>query len=169
MVLLGLIASLILGKRLTRPIFTLIEASRNIGEGRYDCDFPQRSDEIGRLMTSLSQMAAGLKRKEQVENAFIRYMSPNVAGEVLSKLGQLRLGGSFVNASVVFADIVGFTSLSEKIEPQEVSALLNDYFGLITEAATVFEGHIDKFIGDCAMVVFGLPPGKEHHSYCASS
>ena len=166
-VLLGILASIILGKRLTRPIFSLIKASRDIGEGRYHCDFPPRRDEIGQLMVSISQMAEGLKRKEQMEKAFIRYMSPHVAGEVLSKLGQLRLGCSFVNASVLFADVVGFTSLSEGMDPQEVSELLNDYFSQITEAATVFEGHIDKFIGDCAMMVFGLPPGKEHHSYNA--
>lgn len=167
MILLGLVAAFILGKRLTRPIFTLIQASQQIGEGRYDITLPKRSDEIGQLMESLNRMAAGLKRKEEVENAFIRYMSPNVAGEVLGKLGQLRLGGSFVNASVLFADIVGFTSLSEGMTPQAVSELLNDYFSRIAESATAFGGHVDKYIGDCAMMVFGLPPGKEHHSYSA--
>ncbi|VAW53095.1 Adenylate cyclase, partial [hydrothermal vent metagenome] len=76
----------------------------------------------------------------------------------------VELGGKHVNASVLFADIVGFTSISEKLPPQDIASLLNEYFSLISTIAQVHNGHIDKFMGDCAMVVFGVTDHSDHHS-----
>jgi adenylate cyclase len=72
-----------------------------------------------------------------------------------------------VEASVLFADIVGFTSLSENLAPQEVSTLLNHYFSNIARAVHFCHGHIDKYMGDCAMIVFGVPDADEAHSFNA--
>jgi adenylate cyclase len=72
-----------------------------------------------------------------------------------------------VEASVLFADIVGFTSMSENMEPQKVSELLNLYFSNIAEAVRFCRGHIDKYMGDCAMIVFGVPEEYEEHPFNA--
>ncbi len=172
-VLLGVAASFYLGGRLTRPIHQLMDASRAISEGKYNFRFTgRRNDELGVLMDAMNSMGEGLLRKEQVEQVFSRYVSPNVARQVLSELEnveQVQLGGRHVEASVLFADIVGFTSMLEKMTPEEVSHLLNTYFTQIARAVDFCGGHIDKYMGDCAMIVFGVPDYHEDHAFRATA
>lgn len=167
MVLLGVAVSIVLGKRLTRPIYQLMDASRAISAGNYSFEFrgERRNDELGALMDSMTTMSAGLLYKEQVERAFSRYVSPNVARKVLDNVEQVRLGGQRVTGSVLFADIVGFTSMSEDMSPEAVSSLLNEYFTLVAQAAERHHGHVDKYMGDCAMLVFGVPESEENEDH----
>lgn len=168
LIVLGIVVSYILGYRLTRPIQPLLDASRAIHNGQYDYQIQnQRSDEIGYLMNSLNSMAKGMLEKKQVEEAFTRHVSPNVAKEILNHLDEVKLGGTHVTASVLFVDIVGFTSRSETMTPQAIAELLNDFYTYITDTAPLFKGTIDKYIGDCAMVVFGIPESDEDHVYHA--
>ncbi len=109
-----------------------------------------------------------LLRKDKIETVFSRYVSPQVAQQVLKDLDGIEtveLGGQHLMASVFFADIVGFTSLSERLDPQQISVMLNVYFAMITEVVSFCGGHIDKFIGDCAMVVFGVPVQTRQHTF----
>ncbi len=108
-------------------------------------------------MVSFNTMAAGLLRKAQVESAFSRFVSPTVAREVMSNLETVELSSKKVIASALFADIVGFTSISENLEPHAVATMLNEYFNYFSRGAEYYHGHIDKFMGDCAMVLFGVP------------
>jgi len=170
LVVLGFFASFILGKRLTRPIHQLINAGRAISAGDYHVRLnDQRKDELGSLMQSMNEMTEGLLRKEQVEQTFSRYVSPQVAKAVLSNMNQVKLGGQHVEASVLFADIVGFTQLSEELHPEQVNSLLNEYFSIIAQAAHCYGGHIDKYMGDCAMLVFGVPENDPEHSFNAAA
>lgn len=164
MALMASLAAGVIGKRLTRPIDDLMDASRAIGAGNYGFRFTERrNDEIGHLMESFNEMARGLLEKSQVEDALSRYVSPGVARQVLSNLDQIQLGGRHVEGTVVFADIAGFTRLSERLPPADVARLLNEYFSYITRLATLCHGTIDKFIGDCAMVVFGVTESDPEH------
>lgn len=168
LVLVGIGASIFLGKRLTRPIDQLMDISRAISAGNYLMRFNERrNDELGALMQSMNTMSEGLLRKEQVEQTFSRYVSPNVAREVLAHLETVQLGGRRVEATVLFADIAGFTSMSETMHPEEVSALLNEYFSYVADAAHAFNGHVDKYIGDCAMLLFGVPTEDADHLFHA--
>jgi adenylate cyclase len=173
MLLLAIAISFYLGRRFTRPIQQLVEASKAFADGRYDFRITEnRNDELGVLMQSINLMGEGLLRKEQVEQVFSRYVSPQVARRAIADLEnmeQLELGGRHVNASVLFADIVGFTSMSENMTPQEISSLLNLYFSNIARAVHFCKGHIDKYMGDCAMIVFGVPEEYEEHSFYAIS
>ena len=173
MLLLAIAISFYLGRRLTRPIQQLVEASNAFANGEYDYHIAgERNDELGVLMQSMNFMGEGLLRKEQVEQVFSRYVSPQVANRAiadLERMEELELGGQHVNASVLFADIVGFTSMSESMSPQEISSLLNQYFSNIARAVQFCRGHIDKYMGDCAMIVFGVPEEYEDHSFYALS
>lgn len=160
--------SVLLGRRLSRPIYRLMAANRAIDEGRYHYRIRERrNDEIGQLMASFNSMAEGLQRKAQVEGAFSRFVSSNVAREVLSNLETIELSSKKVIASALFADIVGFTTISENHEPDEVATLLNEYFHYVARVAEFYDGHIDKFMGDCAMVLFGVPDLDEDHCFHA--
>ena len=168
MTLLATIVAFLMSRRLTHPIHDLVTASREIGEGNYGFRLPStRNDELGTLTHAFNDMAKGLEEKTQVENTFSRYVSTEVAKQILDNLDQVRLGGKHVNASVMFADIVGFTRISEQLPANEVAELLNEYFTFISRAAKLYSGHIDKFIGDCAMVVFGVPKQDQEHPFHA--
>lgn len=171
LLVLGTIASWFLAGRLTRPINELMDATRAISAGNYQYRITnRRNDELGVLMEAMNSMGEGLLRKEQVEQVFSRYVSPQVASRVLHDLDEMEkvsLGGHHTEASVLFADIVGFTAMSEKMAPDEVSNLLNDYFGQIAQAVNFCGGHIDKFMGDCAMIVFGVPEQLPDHAFRA--
>jgi len=168
MSLIAILLAFIMSRHLSQPIHNLVDASKAIGAGdfRYRLN-ERRNDEIGELACAFNQMAHGLLQKSQVEDVFSRYVSSNVAKKVLQNLDDVELGGKHVTASVIFADIVGFTSISEKLPPQEVTNILNEYFSHISTIAQLHYGHIDKFMGDCAMIVFGVPEYSEIHSLSA--
>jgi adenylate cyclase len=166
--LMGALATLtafIMSRRLSRPIHDLMDVSRAIHAGDYEGRLQgRRNDEIGFLMEGFDRLAKGLLEKSRVEAVLSRFVDHSVAAELLENLGEIRLGGKHVRASVLFADIVGFTRLSEKLPPSEVGALLNEYFAYVSRSSRVYHGTIDKFIGDCVMVVFGVPQEDAEHS-----
>lgn len=165
LIFMGFIASIILGKRLSRPIHQLVDVSKAIAAGNYEFRFTKpRNDELGELMQAMNEMSEELLEKERVEQTFSRYVAPKVAEELLKNRDLSDLGGRYVNASVLFADIVGFTTLSENMPPEKVSELLNEYFSYIAEIVHMYNGHIDKYIGDCVMAVFGAPGQDEDHA-----
>ncbi len=168
----GILISVWMSTVVTIPIRRLIEVSRRIAAGDYQAQFSkQRNDELGILVGSLDVMTKKLLHKIHVEQTFSRYVSPKVAKEVLTHLGPQELGGKEVTGSVLFADIVGFTAISETMAAHEVSQLLNDYFTYIDQAAYQCDGHVDKYMGDCAMLLFGAPEAQSEHDsnavYCA--
>lgn len=168
--LLCILTAIYLGRLVTRPLNDLMNASTAISKSHsgFDASIGEDKDEFDILMDSLSNMNKGLLQKDRVEAVFSRYVSAQVAHEVLKDLDSLEeveLGGEHLMASVFFADIVGFTSLSETMEPQEISDLLNVYFSKVTEVVSFCKGHVDKFIGDCAMVVFGVPVQNKQHAF----
>lgn len=170
LIILTIMFAFFLGKRLSRPIEELVDASKAISKGNYKIRFDERrNDEFGILMHSLNIMAEGLLHKETVEQAFSRYVSPKVAHEVLNNLESINLGGQQLDASVLFVDIIGYTKLSQTMKPNEITEILNEYFSHIGQAAQIYGGHVDKYIGDCVMLVFGVPEKDEHHSYQAVS
>jgi adenylate cyclase len=157
-----------MSRRLSQPIQNLMEATRAIDRGDLDVRISdRRNDEIGFLIDGFNSMAEGLLRKSQVEQVFSRYVSKNVARKVLANLDEVRLGSQHVEATVLFADIVGFTAMAEHLQPAEVSSLLNEYFSYISTACRLYGGVVDKFIGDCVMLVFGAVEDDKDHSFNA--
>lgn len=172
MIFIGIIITAWISKRVTSPIVQIIDISRKIAAGDYQARFSKKSGgELGLLVESLNEMTSQLLHKLHLEQTFSRYISPKVAKEVLRNSKSQELGGSEVNGSVLFADIVGFTSISETMSAESVSRLLNDYFTYIDQAAHQCDGHVDKYMGDCAMIVFGVPDADSNHminaNYCA--
>ena len=108
---------------------------------------------------------ASLNKKVQQERVrrerFEKYFSPRVAERIISE-GEKEV--QELEVSVVFADIVGFTPMAEKMKPQEVGQLLNDYFSRMSDVVLEYDGTLDKFIGDCIMAVFGSPYPQEDHA-----
>jgi len=168
MTVVAIFLAFLMSKHLSKPIYNLVTASKAIGSGDFTFRLSERrNDEIGELALAFNQMADGLLKKSQVENVFSRYVSSSVAKKIMENLEEVELGGKHVNASVLFADIVGFTGISENLPPNEVTNILNEFFSYISQISEFHNGHIDKFMGDCAMVVFGVPENDPDHSFNA--
>lgn len=165
--LLVILASIFLGKRLSRPITNLVNATSAIQSGQLDAIKERRNDEIGLLINAINTMGEDLIQKSQVENMLDRFMSKDVRDKVMHQLDSVQMSGEHVYATVLFADIVGFTSISEKLSPEAVQKLLNEYYGYFNACARFYFGTVDKFIGDCVMVVFGAPKPDPKHQYHA--
>ncbi len=103
------------------------------------------------------------KNKEKVKNVMGRYISQDVMQNIVKNIDNVRLGGKKATVSVLFADIRGFTSMSEKMTAEEVSIILNEYFSAIEPIITKYNGVINKFIGDAVMAIFGDPIEDELH------
>ncbi len=137
-----------------QPLDGLIKKMNKVSEGEYDVKTRiYFSDEVAKLKIGFNEMLDGLKEREEIKGTFGKYMSIEVARELL-RGGKVKLGGEEVQAAVMFCDIRNFTPLSEKLKPAEVVAFLNKYFSYITEPISVNNGVISKFIGDAVMVVF---------------
>lgn len=104
--------------------------------------------------------------EKQVKNLMYRYMTPEVA-EALLASGDTGLGGKRKDVSVLFSDIRSYTTLTEKLQAEEVVAMLNGYFEEMVDAVFKYGGTLDKYIGDALMAVFGSPAPLEDHAWCA--
>lgn len=103
------------------------------------------------------------KNKEKIKTAMGKYISEDIMKSVVKNIDELKLGGKKANVTVLFSDIRGFTSMSEKLSADEVSVILNEYFTEMEPIVTKHHGVINKFIGDAVMVIFGEPIHDEHH------
>jgi adenylate cyclase len=105
----------------------------------------------------IGRQAEESTQKRYIMQLFGRYVSPTVVQELIRNRDLVRLGGRKERLTVFFSDIRGFTSMSEKMPPEEVSALLNDYFSRMTRIVFAHGGTLDKFMGDAVMAFFGNP------------
>lgn len=103
------------------------------------------------------------RNKEKIKRAMGIYLSPDIMKKVVQNIDDIKLGGKRANVTVLFADIRGFTSMSEKMTAEEVSKILNEYFTEIEPIITKHNGVINKFIGDAVMAIFGEPIQDVNH------
>lgn len=104
------------------------------------------------------------QNKEKIKNAMGKYISQDVMQKVVSNIDGLKLGGKKANLTVLFADIRGFTSMSENMTAEEVSVILNEYFTAIEPIIRKYNGVINKFIGDAVLAIFGEPIQDKDHA-----
>ncbi|MBR6098759.1 adenylate/guanylate cyclase domain-containing protein [bacterium] len=103
------------------------------------------------------------RNKEKIKNAMGKYLSQDVMQNVVQNIDDVKLGGKRAVVTVLFSDIRGFTSMSEKMSAEEVSNILNEYFSEMEPIITKYNGVINKFIGDAVMAIFGEPIQDLNH------
>ncbi len=106
--------------------------------------------------------------KQNVTRTFERYVAPNVVNEILKEgTESLKLGGKTVDIAVLFVDIRGFTTMSERLSPEEVVYILNQYLSMTSACVDRYQGTLDKFIGDATMAFWGAPIADDDAVYHA--
>ncbi|MGQ9687231.1 MAG: adenylate/guanylate cyclase domain-containing protein [Desulfobaccales bacterium] len=129
--------------------------------------------ELKRLLQEIAQEEAGheaslrsrLRLYEQrllLRDTLSRYLCPSMTEEILKNPEMLQLGGQRRRLTVLFADIKGFTTLSEKLDPAEVVELLNRFFTAMVDLVFEYQGTLDKFLGDGLLAFFGAPLEVPH-------
>jgi adenylate cyclase len=165
MVLVGIAGAVALATVLSRPIFRLVRGTRAIAAGDFQVSLEVTSrDELGVLTESFNQMARSLREKEMIKRAFTRYVAREVVEEVLKDPERLVLTGERREVTVLFGDIRGFTAMSERMSPEEVVLLLNEFYTLMIETTFKHDGTFDKFLGDAVMSIFGAPIAHPDHA-----
>ncbi|AGH95306.1 adenylate/guanylate cyclase domain-containing protein [Pseudobdellovibrio exovorus] len=107
------------------------------------------------------------RKSKEIKKAFSKYVSKDVVEEILKNESAIELRGQKLFMSVYFSDIRGFTEFSEKMDPLELSELLNKYFTPMSAVITQHQGTIDKYIGDAVMAMFGAPINYKNHAHQA--
>jgi class 3 adenylate cyclase len=164
-VLISSLVAAVLSQRMTRPLSALEKGARKVRQGDLSVTVAVKSkDEIGHLAQAFNEMTEGLRQRDQIKATFKRYLAPAVVEELLKHPEKLNLGGRACDLSILFSDLVGFTSLSEGRDAKELVSLLNEYFDEVGQAIVARGGTLDKFAGDSVMCFFGAPIDQADHN-----
>jgi adenylate cyclase len=107
------------------------------------------------------------RRARDIRRMFSSYVSKRIVDEIIRDPSKAKLGGDRKEITVLFSDIRGFTTFSERHEPEEVVSMLNEYLGAMTDIVFQHDGTLDKFVGDAVMALWGAPVGQPAHAEMA--
>jgi class 3 adenylate cyclase/HAMP domain-containing protein len=162
--ILGLVFAALITRNLVKPVKQLLIGTRAVEHGDLNVQVHvTTTDEIAVLTISFNNMVAELKQKEVIKETFGKYMDPRIVKGILEDQ-RFTHGGERRLMTVFFSDMEGFTSLGERLTPDGIVKVLNQYFTLMSEQIREFHGIIDKYIGDAIMAFWGPPftNGAEH-------
>jgi class 3 adenylate cyclase len=160
---LSLELTVLLSRSILGPLGELRRATERVTQGDLRARVPVVSaDETGVLAGLFNQMVAGLQEREKLHDAFGSYVDPELADRVLAE-GAV-LAGEEVDVTILFLDIRNFTEFAERSSPHEVVARLNELFDVVVPVLEHHGGHVDKFVGDGLLAVFGAPEPLVGHA-----
>lgn len=161
---LGLCVTLIfVARSLVGPIRSLENAVASVRRNDLSVTVPVLSnDETGQLASSFNRMVHGLRERALIRQTFGRYIPQRVASTILSSGSDIKPLSS--TATILYVDIEGFTSIAERISPEQVVDMLNEYFSAAVEIIEKNNGVVTQFQGDAMLVTFNLPVDDEFHA-----
>jgi class 3 adenylate cyclase len=153
---LGLPTMILTSRSIADPVAEVVEAMAEVEHGHMNTyvGVYERS-QIGRLQAGFNRMVTGLEERERIRDLFGRHVGADVARRALEE--GVSMSGDVVEAAVLYIDLVGSTQLAESLPPQEVAAVLNDFFRIVVGTVDEYQGLINKFEGDAALAIFGAP------------
>jgi adenylate cyclase len=147
-----------------RPIRDLAEGTERVAAGDYGQRLPVvQDDDLGALAASFNRMQAGLAERQRLQGAFGTYVDPVLAARLLEQ-GDDIFTGERPEVTVMFVDIRDFTPFAEANTAEDTVARLNALFEIVVPAVVDAGGHVNKFLGDGALAVFGAPNDLADHA-----
>jgi len=116
------------------------------------------------ILTLASRFYETTQQKKFLKDAFSKYLAPDVIKILLNQPQSLTLGGERKEITTLFCDLRNFTSISERLEPAQLTQLLNEVFTVLTDVIFKYQGTVDKYIGDALMAFFGAPLEQPDHA-----
>ncbi len=136
--------------------FNEFQADEEFVSGDYSQTLKLSSkDEFEEVANALNKMTIGLQQREDLKSALARYVSEDILNEIIYAGRPSELYSQRKKVTALFADVRGFTNFSEQLSPEETVAMLNDYFEKMIDAVFKNFGHLNKFMGDGLMALFG--------------
>jgi adenylate cyclase len=123
---------------------------------------------LGLVWSVGSQYLLESRRRKELRRAFGFYLSPQMADKIADSDFDLTPGGKLVDVTIIFTDLESFTSITESLDPTEVSEILTSYFGQTTKCILENKGTIIKYIGDAVFAAWGAPIDEPHHALRAA-
>jgi adenylate cyclase len=164
-VVFGVFAGVIFVALLVGPLRRLRVGVEQLTAGELSVRVPPTSrDEVGELTRAFNKMGDSLQQKERIQSAFGRYVNDFVLAQLLEGPDDEPQAGIEREVTLLFADIRGFTNLSEGLKAPTVVSLLNEVFQIASDRILEQGGTIDKYIGDSVMAYFGAPVTHTDHS-----
>ncbi len=157
-VVLAILLSCIMAARMAKPLHNITSTVKRIGDGDLEAKIDvTSSDEFGEVASAINGMTKGLREGATLRKLFARYLSHQVADDILRTGGHGVASGERRKITIMFTDIRGFTGMSESLSPEQVVGFLNEYFEEMIGIISRHNGVLDKLLGDGMMVVFGAP------------
>lgn len=152
-----------------RPIRDLASGTERVAAGDYTQHLPVvQDDDLGALAASFNRMQTGLAERQRLQAAFGTYVDPGLAARLLEQ-GDDVFTGERREVTVMFIDVRDFTPFAEVNTAEDTVARLNALFGIVVPAVVDAGGHVNKFLGDGALAVFGAPNDLADHADAAVS
>jgi adenylate cyclase len=126
---------------------------------------------FGEFFASVAAIAIGYwtegRQRAYLRKAFAHYLSPEVIAVLVERPESLRLGGESRIITTLFSDMEGFSSISERLSPEQLAQFMNEYLGIISEEILALGGTLDKYVGDAVVAFWNAPLNTEDHAYRA--
>jgi class 3 adenylate cyclase len=162
------ISAFFITRSFMRPLHTLSGAMTRVAEGDLTVRAPVTSnDEVGEVTGRFNKMVEGLRERERIRETFGRYVDESVAAAILKGDGNGALAGETGEATILFTDIEGFTSIAEVLPPHRMVAALNEYLETVLAPIKAHSGVVNTFIGDGLFASFNMPLACEGHAVAA--
>jgi adenylate cyclase len=168
-IVLGVYVSWMISRNIARPILELLKTTKAVQGGDltgHAGKLPE--DEIGELGTGFNSMVGELRRKQDLQRAIGSYIDPRIVEKVILPGRPEDVAGQKRVMTILFTDMVGFTTIGENLTPSGLVNVINRYLTLMTECVHAENGIVDKFIGDAVMAYWGPPFVPEEEQAAAA-
>jgi adenylate cyclase len=159
----GLLATISSAGTVAEPLDALRGALRRVRDGDLDVGLAvDDGGEVGEVQAGFNEMVEGLRERRAIQDLFGRHVGTEVARRALER--GTGLSGEQAEASAVFVDLIGSTAMAEVLPPGEVVDTLNDFFDVVVRTVDAQGGWVNKFEGDGALCIFGVPGIQPDHA-----
>lgn len=162
---LGVIASIIVGRKVSSPVKAIVVAANTVDEGQLDSLSPLGRSHIRELddaNNAFNNMIKGLRERALIRDTLGRFVPEKIASSLLTGGGEIEVQKA--DATILFCDIESFTALTELVGPVKIVEVLNAYFSAMVDILAQYEGVVTQFQGDAILTTFNVPITNSDHA-----